>query len=122
MAPGLLKSADQLPVFLIALAVMNMFSFRADQVSFLIITAVFRAVLMLRDLTGEHLLHPEAVLCMDMAVCLLLRAGQLQLIAGIVMLMGFYTTPRILFHGDGRKDQRIGRHKHDKSRHDTDSS
>ena len=122
VAPGLLKSADQLPVFLIALAVMNMFSFRADQVSFLIITAVFRTVLMLRDPTGEHLLHPEAVLCMDMAVCLLLRAGQLQLIAGIVMLVGFYTTLRFLFHGDGRKDQRVGRHKHDKSRHDTDSS
>ena len=108
------QSTGKFPVFLIAGAVMGMFSLAAGEVS-IFIKAGF-IMLMFRNCTSQLFRDCIAVIRMVMSIGLLQPADQLFFIAICRMLMGGNSTTGLALHRDRRQDQSIGGNKYHNSR------
>ena len=90
MPLALLQTACQCLHFLVTGVAMSMFRELADQVSFLIVAAILRRMLMLLQLTIQLFRHCIAAVVVVMALTLLLAADQHLFITAVSMLMLLY--------------------------------
>ena len=112
MAFRLRDPACQFPDFLITLLVMPMLHHFTNEISFIVIAAVFRAVLMLFCLADKSRGYTIAAFVMMVSVALRNVTDQFLGITGIIMLVGFNAAICLFLHCDGGKDKGIGRYKH----------
>ena len=116
MAFRLRDLACQFPDFLITLLVMPMLHYFTNEISFIVIAAVFHAVFMLSRLTYKVEFCSVTALVMMVTFTFRNVTDQFLGITGIIMLVGFDAAIGFLFHRNGRKDQRISRYKNNNGR------